>query len=523
MPREVKRAHVGGKISLTPAGFKFIGNTLITESELQAVVAPLIGKQIDFEALADAAASLRQLYAARGYVLTDVYLPEQQFSATGGVVEFAVVEARIGKVSVNVAEGSGISQSFAAALARTYLVPGALISQYMLDKPVLLLRDMPGTDAEATVLPGAAVGEADIEIAVVPRAPRFEPFVAADNYGLSTEGEYRFSAGFSVNAPFGIGDVFALRLQATNESGNFLGRVSYGAAVGSYGTKLLAAYSQTEYQLGQELAALGLTGSAGIASLSAVQPFVRGRFTNMFGTLNFEYKTLKNEAESTGASVTNHVSLLRFGLLGNHSDRNWGGGTTSYSLSIAPGDARLDPNEQELDSSPFGPHAAGNFYKINLELQRVQYLSAQSSILLTLNGQYASKNLLDAEKFYLGGPQGVLGYPVGAGVGDQGFTFAIEYRYLTGLRIADEGLSLTAFYNYGKVQFDKVRNSSTLQASVGQPNTLALDSAGVGLLLGRDGNYVVTAALASRLGGPPPPGATSNPSTQFWFQLQKWF
>ena len=209
----VKRAFVGGDVKVTPSGFRFTGNTLIPEAELQAVVGGLIGKEVDFNGLADAAASLRQLYTSKGYVLTDVYFPEQQFSAAGGIVEFAVIEARMGTVSVKVADGSGVSQAFATALAKTYLVPGALLSQGMLDKPVLLLRDMAGTDAEATVIPGASPGEANVEILVTPHGARYEPYVSADNMGARSSGEYRVAVGVTVNAPLGMGDVLVARAE----------------------------------------------------------------------------------------------------------------------------------------------------------------------------------------------------------------------------------------------------------------------------------------------------------------------
>jgi hemolysin activation/secretion protein len=189
---------------------------------------------------------------------------------------------------------------------------------------------------------------------------------------------------------------------------------------------------------------------------------------------------------------------------------------------LSPGDVRLQPEVQALDALPSGPHVAGRFYKLNLEFQRVQYLAERSSIAINVAGQYASKNLVSAEKFYLGGPQGVVGYPIGEGTGDQGFTFALEYRYLTGWRIADEGVSLTAFYNNGWVQRDRVRNSTTLNTAT-TDNSVVLDSVGIGALFGAEGNYVATFALAARLGGPVPSSGNPNSRGRLWFSLQKWF
>ena len=525
----VKRAFVGGDVKVTPSGFRFTGNTLIPEAELQAVVGGLIGKEVDFNGLADAAASLRQLYTSKGYVLTDVYFPEQQFSAAGGIVEFAVIEARLGTVSVKVADGSGVSQAFATALAKTYLVPGALLSQGMLDKPVLLLRDMAGTDAEATVIPGASPGEANVEILVTPHGARYEPYVSADNMGARSSGEYRVAVGVTVNAPLGMGDVLVARVQAADRSGNPLYRLSYGLAVGNFGTKVAASYTENEYVLGKQFASLEASGRAKVGALSLVHPLVRGRFTNLFATGSIENKDLTDviafptETQTpTPTRSQKHIAMGRVGLLGNHSDLTLAGATTSFSLALAAGRLRLDATSASSDASVDGAHAAGNFEKLNAELQRVQYLSQRSSVLLNLTGQYASKNLTSAEKINLGGPTGVRGYPIGEGVGDVGVLATLEYRYQTSVKLGGEALNLTAFYDYGSIRRDRVRNDATLKNTI-TTNSLSLDSVGIGVLLGREGNYLLTAALATRVGGPLPTTGDPDSRPRLWFLLQKWF
>ena len=524
----VRRAYVGGDIKVKPSAVSFSGNSLIPTAELQAVVAGLIGKDTDFNGLADAAAALRQYYASKGYVLTDVYLPEQSFGASGGRVEFAVIEARIGKVKVTAAPGSGVSREFAQALASSALVAGQPVSQYALDKPVLLLRDMAGTDAEATVLPGALPGEVDIEIAISPTGARYEPYVSLDNQGVQSSGQYRLAVGGTINAPFGMGDVFSARLQAADQSGNLLYRLGYGLAVGSYGTKLTGSYTQSEYALAKQFAALGASGLARVAALSGVQPLIRGRFTNVFATGSLEHKTLDDNISQSNLKTSKRINMLRLGLLGNHSDRTLAGATNSFAVTVAGGKLELDAASAVFDvggppsSVAFGPRTAGNFGKLNYELQRVQYFDDKSSVLLSLTGQLASKNLTSAEKVNLGGPQGVRGYPTGEGVGDDSVLLSVEYRFRTGFQIFGERLNLTAFYDHGKVRRDHVRNDTTLNKAL-TANELTLDSAGVGVLLGREGNFVLTAALAARVGGPATTTGDPEQRARLWVLMQKWF
>lgn len=523
--QSVRRAFTGGDLKVTPSGFRFSGNTSIPEAELQAVIANFVGKEANFNDLADAAALLRKHYEDKGFVLTDVYFPEQEFNVSGGVVEFAVIEARVGSVVVKVAEGSGVSQAFASALTQSYLPTGAPITQYLLDRPVLLLRDMAATEAEAVVVPGTKPGEADIEITVTRRGAKYEAYVSADNMGGYSSGEYRFAVGGSLIAPLGMGDLLSARVQTSDKSGNTLYRLSYGLRAGSLGTSVNASYTESAYSLGPPFEALGSSGKAKVAALSAIHPMVRGRFTNVFALVAFDDKTFNDDITQFGNFSGKHVKMGRVGLLGNHSDPILGGGTTSFSATVSAGNLTLDDKTavQDIGVAPnFGPRTAGNFQKLNLELQRVQFLSDRSSVLMSLLGQLVSKNLTSGEKFSLGGPQGVRGYPVGEGVGDEGVLATVEYRYQTGLQIFEEALTLTTFYDYGRIRRDKIRDSQTLN-SVQSANSLSLDSFGVGMLLGREGNFVFTGALAGRIGGPLPTSGAPDSRVRGWLLLQKWF
>lgn len=515
-------------VELTPAGFRFTGNTLVSDAELQAVVAPLIGTRVDFDGLAAAADALRRVYAAKGHVLTDVFLPEQAFGSAGGVVVFAVVEARLGAARVKVAAGSGVSQAYASALVANYLRPGVALTQTELDQPVLLLRDMAGSAAQATVVPGARAGEADVEITVAMNGPRVESYVSVDNMGTRSTGEYRFAAGVTLFAPLGLGDVLSARVQAADRSGNSLYRLSYGAALGPFATKLTASYTESAYALGEQFTHLDASGKAQVAALAALQPMLRSRFMNLFASATLESKTLNDNLGQFGPPSAKRVALARLGLLGNHSDRSAGlfaGGTTSFSATASAGHLRLDAQTALADiGSPaaFGPRTADAFYKFNVELQHIEYLSERASVVLGFIGQAASKNLTSAEKISLGGPQGARGYPIGEGVGDDGLLVALEFRYLTALRLAGEPLSLTAYADHGSIRRDHVRDATTLNQAT-QANSLSLNSVGVGMLLGRESNYVVTAALATRLGGPQPNTADADSRARLWLLMQKWF
>ena len=185
---QVKPTTPGGtSTTITPAAFRFEGNTAFNDQELTQLLATRVGQPTDLAGLEAAAATITQHYKAHGYLLTDAYIPEQALVASGGVITIAVLEARVGRVKV-VVEGTSLSQEFAQSIVDAHLKPNALISEYALDKPVLLLCDLAGYDASAQVEPGTQLGQADITVTVRPQGARVDGSVGLDNFGASPVG-----------------------------------------------------------------------------------------------------------------------------------------------------------------------------------------------------------------------------------------------------------------------------------------------------------------------------------------------
>ena len=203
-------------VTLTPAAFRVQGNTLVDEAQLQQVLAPFVGKRTDMAGLLQAAAAVRQYYRERGYILTEAYLPQQQFAATGGTVTIHVLEARVGKASVRI-EGSGLSQALVEDIVRTQLPPGTPITEALLEKPVLLLRDLAGFDAVADVQPGAQPVK-PTSSSPPSRAARATPLLlGADNYGTRSAGDARAYVDAEALNLAGRGDVLGARVQLTEQ------------------------------------------------------------------------------------------------------------------------------------------------------------------------------------------------------------------------------------------------------------------------------------------------------------------
>jgi hemolysin activation/secretion protein len=507
-----------GTARIKPAAFTFTGNTVFSGELLSALLSARLNQPTNLAGLTEAANTISDYYRRKGYLLTQAYLPQQAFASDGGTVTIAILEAHVGRVTVRV-EGTGISQAFAEGLVARQLKPGDAVTEYALDKPVLLLRDLAGYDAAASVEPGERPGEANVLITVQAKGTNVDGSVSIDNYGARAAGAARAVLGANVNNLLGRGDVLAVSAQESDQAGSALYRLGYTVPVGAYGSRLVANVARLDYALGKQFEALGASGRADIAGLSLFHPLLRGRSTNLYGFMGAEHKKLTDETRTPALRSEREVTALKAGLVGNFTDALAGGnGLNSYAVNATFGRLTLGADDQLLDAGLGGLNTAGGFSKLNLEYQHSHYFDAPYSFHFTAQAQFASKNLTSAEKMVLGGPTGVRGYPVGEGVGDAGFLLNLESRYQFPQAPWGEPLNLLAFYDFGQVRFNQ--NGATVP---GNSNTLSLASFGVGATLGRPGRFLVKTYLAWRTTPAQPSTGDPDRSPRAWLSAQTWF
>lgn len=520
LPRVAPAEPGQSALRITPASFRFEGNTVFDSETLAVLLAEHRNQPTDLAGLTEAAGLVSRHYRARGYLLTDAYVPEQAFQAAGGTVTIAVIEARIGRVHVLV-EGDKGSAAYARGVVAANLMPGALITEYLLDKPVLLLRDLAGTEASATVEPGEQAGQANVTVTLRPQGTQVDGSVGADNFGAPAVGPLRSSTTLSVGNLIDRGDVLGVLAQTSAASRSHLYRMAYSVPLAADGTLLAFSAARADYALGAQFAALGATGQTDIRGVSLTRPLIRARANNLYGLFSLEHKKFRDQIATPANDSERLITSARFGLLGNFVDGAAGaGGSSSYALSATLGRARFDALSLGFDQGPGGPQTAGGFRKLNLEFQRVRFFGVSSSMHLNLQAQLASKNLASGEKMALSGPTGVRGYPSGEGIGDAGLLLNLEYRHQlpAPVALAGEPASLVAFYDYGTVRLNQEG-----AAVPGTSNRVALGSVGLGVLAGRVNNLLITAYLAWPTTHFPPATGDPDRAPRAWVSAQKWF
>jgi hemolysin activation/secretion protein len=520
--QEIRPALAGdAKLRVTVKSFRITGNTVYPEAELLATINDYVGKELDFAGLNEAATKVRAYYRSRGYFLAQAYLPRQKIES--GVVEIAVIEGRLGEVRLNQAPESRIAPWLAKGIVDAHLRSGDLITETGLERPLLILSDLPSTSVSSEISPSKTLGAADLTVKVGREGGLLGGSLELDNHGNRFTGEYRLTGSLSVNSPFGLGDI--LTFSGVKSYGDFeFARIGYVVPVGFYGTRVGISYSQFSYELGKDFESLLAHGKGDVISLYALHPLIRTRNANLILQVGYEKKSLEDAVDSTARFESRKIDAGRLGLIGDFRDGLLGGGLNSFSINYVSGKLELDPATLIQDQSAIsGLKTSGHFSKTNLDFRRLQRLTDQVNLLLAGSGQIAEKNLTSAEKFSLGGPNGVRAYPTGESSGDSGYLVTAEVRYIVpGFKLMGGDFSISGFYDKGHVR----SNENPIGGFATNRRNIA--GYGMGLSLGKANDFIIRSSIAMRVDEDdalrkPVSDAARSQRPRVWFQGIKWF
>ncbi|MEI7613718.1 MAG: ShlB/FhaC/HecB family hemolysin secretion/activation protein [Betaproteobacteria bacterium] len=491
-PQAVPQAPVveaADTVRVTVKAFKLSGNTLIAEPELQAVLAPWVGREVSFGELQKAANAIAEAYRKRGWFARP-QLPAQDVSS--GVILINILEGRLGAVRID--DGGKelrLDRTMVSDTMTARQKPGDPLNLDDLERSSNILNDTPGVAVATILTTGKTLAESDAVIKVQDK-PLFTGTAQLDNTGSRSTGDQKLSLSATLDNPGGKGDQLSANANAS-EGSSYL-KLAYSLAVGNDGLRVGVNASALQYKLvGADFAALKSKGDAQTVGFNSNYPLLRSGTRNISIAAAFDRKSYYNEANAVATSTKLiHVGLLS--LTGDILDGLGAGGMTLWGVNLTTGNVDLSGNTVNKSSDNNGARTAGSYQKLGGNLARLQRLSDQVTLWAAVNGQVAGKNLDSSEKLSLGGPSGVRAYPVLEGIGDDGYVATLESRYS-----ATSEVQLTAFYDYGSIR----RDHNARYVGALNPETAALQGAGVGVNWTKAGSFAVRASVARRIGDNP--------------------
>ena len=506
-PAEKSSAAPGNDARISVSEVRITGNTVFSEVQLQALIAPelaagggadgTVGRQFSFAELQALAERITAYYRDQGYLLARAYLPAQE--VRDGRLEITVLEGRVSRIN-----WSNESRHADATLeGRLDEIPvDAPLYNPTLERGLLLLGDLPGSEVQATVRPGVSIGTSELDIALKDRKGMFAGNVSVDNEGNPYSGEYRLGAGLTLNSPLRLGDAFNVNLLGGGRDYQY-GRLAWQVPLGQRGLAVGLAGSSMKYRLQQEFAPLDAHGTAQIGSVYALYPLQRSRFSNVGAQLAFDYKKLDDRVDAFSSVVNRTLGVWQTGLSGSRYDGLGGGGLNTWSLSAVAGNLSLDPAAQAIDAATV--RTEGSYSKGMMQFSRLQRLADDWNLYAQIGGQVARKNLDSSEKYALGGSSAVRAYPQGESPVDDGWLGTIELRYSPAPNWQASVFNDAA---QGKLQHAPVKSTD---------NQRRLSGAGLGVSYAEAGGLSVQATLAWRTGEVPT--ADSDRSPRGWLRI----
>ncbi|HVP28927.1 MAG TPA: ShlB/FhaC/HecB family hemolysin secretion/activation protein [Myxococcota bacterium] len=498
----------GGEVAFEIKKFEVVGNTLLTPSEVDEVLAPFVGtgKHVtDVQAARDA---LQKAYEQDSFLTIAVTIPQQTIAS--GTVRLEVIEARIGNVAV---QNEGVHWFKDSLVLRDtpHLQPGAILRRDDLEADMVRANANPDRHVRPVLRAGSEPGTVDVGLDVDDRIP-LHGSVTLHNDHAPGSPEYRTITELRYGNLWGLEHEASVAYQFSP----FKDFREVQIWAGTYRAPMPWDPGQSLfYYIAYSSTANGVTAAPDLSVLgNGVNMGARYRielptfealagFSHAF-VVGVDRKDVQNTVAATGASIVTPIKYLPVSF---EYDASEVGDQALTSLQLGfnfnrngtiQGDSRNDFRANRGGTVPNNP-VNGNYEVWTFGLQHALRLPAVMRTLaagrfvslpkpdrgmyddwtfsVNARGQIATQPLISTEQMAAGGMDSVRGYLQSELFGDEGWNTQFELRapalhgFLGGY--AHESAQLVAFYDAARL--------FTKEAGEGQDPWATLQGYGLGL------------------------------------------
>ncbi len=406
-------------ISFVLNDVKITGSSLFEPKDFQAFYQNYIGKTVTSKEINEMVDKIESRYKERGFLTTDVYIPEQQI--TGGILEIRVAEGKLGKITV---EGT---KWFTKKLVSKYIhaKQNELLNIKELQRDLLRLNQNPDLEVKTVLSAGSEPGTSDIILKVNDHFP-YHIGGGADNQGTRLSGKYRGSVSArATNLTANNDFVFFNSVNSADSSGQF---VSYVFPIDTRGTKMAFDFSYFASKIGREFRNFDIAG----VTLNFI-PHMTGEIylsedLQISADAGLNIKSVK---KYTGPNVTtdDELRLPYYKMDITKMDSLFGGGQTTFSPEIMFSAGHFLGSSNRGQPKASRASTDGYYFRYDHSLRRIQKMPWESYMLLRHQFQASSETLPSSEQFQLGGANSVRGYPEGDYLADIAATLNIDWIF----------------------------------------------------------------------------------------------
>ncbi len=394
---------------------KFKGNEVISSAEIEKQIKPYENQKMDFAKLNALCELITSLYRAQGYITSFAYVPPQTME--NGVVEIEIVEAKIGKVSV---EGN---HYFKESLYQKDMKPlkEEVFRYQNLEGALSRLNQKPDRKARAYLVTGETPQTSDMVLKTEETYP-IHAYYEFNNRGSKFTHRGRQILHLDDNNLLGYGDILNTSWTFAEEDTLHGGSAGYSFPLEDTPATLSFNASYTKTALAKDLRIFEIDGESLYLAPGITYTLYQTASFSLEGFLNFEYKDSKTSILGLEDSF-DRVRVLNLGPRFAWQDA---GGRTMLWSQASFGIPDFLNGLENVDGDASRPNTGGEFNYYSAGVVRLQRVPPSAFLIMRLNGQWTSDNLTSTEQFRLGGSSSVRGYPESDASGDSGYNFSTE-------------------------------------------------------------------------------------------------
>ena len=441
------------------------GASLLSKAELNAAVAPYVGKNKDFSDVQRALEAVEDAYAKRGYTAVRVLLPEQELEK--GTVRFRVVENRFGKVTVK--DNHFVSEANALNAVPSVRSGGVPRSK-QISRELRLANENPARQMNV-VLKAGENDVLDADVIVTDSKPSIWG-VSLDNTGSPETGRARLGFSYRNANAFNADHVAGIQ---------YITSPQYPSRVKVLG----GSYNIPFYRSGSSLEFFGgySNVNAVVGGLSNFQGGGRLFSTRFNHTLerigvfdpklsfSLDWRDYRRiELTNPPPTVLYNEIVVTPVNVAFAAQGKFARNEVNFNLSYAANLAKASKGKE----ADFAKYDQVNLTNPNPKYKILRYGAGYSQLVgngwqfrTALNGQRSSDVLVQGEQIRLGGADGVRGFSEGSEGGDSGARLNLE-GYTPDFGRGDIRTRALVFFDAGQA------------SSLNSPKT-TISAAGVGL------------------------------------------
>jgi hemolysin activation/secretion protein len=453
--------------------YRVLGNTVLTNRQIEGVLYPRLGDGKTFADVEAARGALESAYHTAGFATVFVDIPPQE--VTDGIVRLRVTEGRLRQRAIS---GARYFSEGKILEALPSTEPGKIPSLPALQRELNAVNTQ---TPDRTVVPilkaGPDPGTMDLALQVTDHLPLHGSLDVNNDYTPDTK-SLRATASLSYNNLFNDLDSIAVQYTGSpQDTGQVsVANATYGFAPFAGGIRPSFSFTNSNSNT-ETIGTLGVLGKGQIYGGRMSFPVLQAPGEIEAFTLGLDYKHFRNTISlaTTGATIEPisylNASVAFSGAWQRALQSGAVGQTGSLNITGNFGPRGLANETLNFDNTRY--QARGNYAYLHADASFTTRLPADMQLLLRASGQDALDPLVVYEQMSVTGSDGVRGYLEAEDLGDTAWKSTIQ---LTSTPLNPHGFLL----GDGFVFFDAGR-SHYIDALSGEPRHFSLRSWGAGL------------------------------------------